>query len=113
MRRILIATWIATALLATVVGRSFAADNELTEQEKKDGWILLFDGKTTKGWMTIKEQPLPEKNVQEGSLNPHPCEYMLVHERVWENCKLALDFKISKKCNSGIFIRTFPLKTRP
>ena len=26
-----------------------AADNELTDQEKKDGWILLFDGKSTKG----------------------------------------------------------------
>lgn len=24
--------------------------NKLTDQEKKDGWKLLFDGKTTKGW---------------------------------------------------------------
>lgn len=104
---------IALALLASFAGRTFAADNELTDEEKKEGWILLFDGKTTKGWMTIKEKPLTEKSVQEGSLNPHPCEYMLVHEKVWENCKLALDFKISKKCNSGIFIRTFPLTPRP
>ena len=26
---------------------------------------------------------------------------------------LSLDFKISKKCNSGIFVRTFPLTPRP
>jgi hypothetical protein len=74
---------------------------------------LLFDGLTTKGWMSPKEKPLDVKHVQDGSLNPHPCEYMLVHEKVWENYKLSLDFKISKKCNSGIFIRTFPLTPRP
>jgi hypothetical protein len=90
-----------------------AADNALTEQEKKDGWVLLFDGSTTKGWMTPKEKPLPASHVQEGSLNPHPCDYMLTHEKVWDNFKLSLDFKISPGCNSGIFIRTFPLAPRP
>ena len=29
-------------------------DNELTDQEKKDGWILLFDGKTPEGWTNLK-----------------------------------------------------------
>jgi hypothetical protein len=90
-----------------------AADNALTELELQDGWQLLFDGSSTKGWMTPKEQPLPAAHVQEGSLNPHPCDYMLTHEKVWDNFKLALDFKISAKCNSGIFIRTFPLAPRP
>src|SRR5688500_4869551 len=89
-----------------------AADNELTGQEKKDGWVLLFDGKSTKGWMSIKEEPLQEKHVQEGAMNPHPCNYMLVHAKDWDNFRLEMDFKISKKCNSGIFIRTFPLKPR-
>lgn len=100
------------ALLFSVGLPSFAADNELTEQEKKDGWVLLFDGKTTKGWMSPKEKPLDAKHVQNGSLNPHPCDYMLVNDKVWENYKLSLDFKISPKCNSGIFIRTFPLTPR-
>jgi len=90
-----------------------ATDNVLTAEEKSAGWVLLFDGTTTKGWMSVKSEPLPAKQVQEGSLNPHPCNYMLVHEQAWENYKLALDFKISPKCNSGIFIRTFPLTPRP
>lgn len=89
------------------------ADNVLSEQEKQEGWILLFDGQTTKGWMSPKEKPLDARHVQEGSLNPHPCDYMLVHEKVWDNYKLALDFRISEKCNSGIFVRTFPLTPRP
>ena len=92
---------------------AIAADNVLTEKEKQDGWILLFDGQTTKGWMSPKEKPLGNSHVQDGSLNPHPCDYMLVHEKAWENYKLSLDFKISKKCNSGIFVRTFPLTPRP
>ena len=38
---------------------------------------------------------------------------MLIHEEPWENFRLALDFKLSKGCNSGIFVRTFPLTPRP
>ncbi len=38
---------------------------------------------------------------------------MMVHKKPWENFVLSLDFKISKGCNSGIFIRTFSLKPRP
>jgi hypothetical protein len=63
--------------------------------------------------MTPKGQPLPENHVLDGCLNPHPCDYMLTHEKAWENFKLSLDFKISAKCNSGIFIRTYPLTPRP
>ena len=92
---------------------AIAADNVLTEKEKQDGWILLFDGQTTKGWMSPKEKLLPESHVQDGSLNPHPCDYMLVYDKPLENYKLSLDFKISKKCNSGVFVRTFPLTPRP
>jgi hypothetical protein len=98
--------------LVFLAAPALAADNQLTDAEKKDGWVLLFDGKSTAGWMSPKEKPLPASHVQDGALNPHPCDYMLVHEKVWDNFTLALDFKISPKCNSGIFIRTFPLKPR-
>jgi Domain of Unknown Function (DUF1080) len=87
--------------------------NALTDQEKREGWQLLFDGRTTHGWMSTKGQPLPQSHVQDGALNPHPCNYMLVYEKPLGNFVLALDFKISPKCNSGIFVRTFPLTARP
>lgn len=90
-----------------------AADNELTDEEKKAGWVLLFDGKSTRGWMSPKRKPLPASHVEDGALNPHPCDYMLVHDKIRDNFRLALDFKISRKCNSGIFIRTLPLTPRP
>jgi Domain of Unknown Function (DUF1080) len=89
-----------------------AGENELTADEKKAGWILLFDGKTTDGWLDSKENPVSATHVQDGALNPHPCNYMLIHKEVYDNFQLSLDFKLSPKCNSGIFVRTFPLKPR-
>lgn len=92
--------------------RLLAADNELTQEQKKEGWILLFDG-TLKGWTTNtkKESKTP---VEENAINPHKSGgYMMIHENDWKDFILALDFKISPKCNSGIFIRTFPLEPRP
>ena len=38
---------------------------------------------------------------------------MMIHEKPWSDFELALDFKISKGCNSGVFVRTYPLTPRP
>jgi alpha-3'-ketoglucosidase len=98
------------ALLASM---AVAADNELTPREKQEGWILLFDGRTLNGWTTSSQQP-SKTPVEDGALNPHKCGgYMLIHEKQWGDFILSLDFKLSKGCNSGIFIRTFPLTPRP
>ncbi len=99
-------------LVAALACPAWAADNELTAKEKKDGWILLFDGKTLNGWMTSSKRK-SKTPVQDGAINPHKCGgYMMVHEKQWGDFVLSLDFKISKGCNSGIFVRTFPLKRR-
>ena len=90
-----------------------AADNELTERERQDGWLLLFDGQTLNGWVTNDREP-SKRPVEDHCLNPHLCGgYFLMHEREWSDYILSLDFKISKGCNSGIFIRTYPLLLPP
>jgi hypothetical protein len=98
-------------LLVTSV-RAESGLNTLTDKEKEDGWKLLFDGRTTKGWMTVSGDHLADRYVQNGSLNPHPSDYMLVYEKPPENYVLSLDFKITPHCNSGIFVRTMPLAKR-
>lgn len=104
---------LSLVVIALSIASTPAADNALTEKEKKDGWILLFDGKTQNGWMTSAEKP-SKRDVEDGCINPHKCgDYMMVHQKQWENFILACDFKISKTCNSGIFVRTSPLKPRP
>jgi hypothetical protein len=85
----------------------------LTPAEKRDGWLLLFDGKSLAGWKT-NTGAASRRPVEEGTLNPHKSGgYMLIHEKQWGDFVLSLDFKLSPKCNSGVFIRTFPLEPRP
>jgi hypothetical protein len=99
--------------LAVLTAPAAAADNELTDRERADGWVLLFDGRTLDGWMTSAGKP-SKRPVEDGCLNPHKSgHYMLVHKDVWENYVLALDFKIGKGCNSGVFLRTSSLTPRP
>lgn len=106
-------SWFVAGLaLAWLAGPLVAADNELTEEQKKDGWVLLFDG-TLKGWTTNTGQA-SKTPVEDGAINPHGCgAYMMIHEKEWDDFVLALDFKISPGCNSGVFVRTFPLRPRP
>jgi len=104
-----IAAFVALSLLGAPLA---AAENQLSEREKQEGWVLLFSGRNLDGWMTSSQKP-SARPVEEGSINPHKCGgYMMIHEKAWSDFKLALDFKISPGCNSGIFIRTWPLTPR-
>jgi hypothetical protein len=95
------------------VRRVDVPDNTLTDAEKKAGWKLLFDGKALDGWTTDTLQP-SKTPVEDGSINPHGCGgYMMVPQGKYGDFVLSLDFKISKGCNSGVFVRTFSLKPRP
>jgi hypothetical protein len=100
-------------LVAGIATELRGADNELSEAERRDGWLLLFDGKSLAGWTTSSQQP-SKRPVEEGAINPHRCGgYMMIHEKTWSDFVLSLDFKIAPRCNSGVFVRTFPLVPRP
>lgn len=103
----------ATAMAVLSITLAYGADNELTADEQAAGWILLFDGKTLDGWKTSALQP-SKTPVEDASLNPHGSgHYMMIHEKPWGDFILSLDFKISKGCNSGVFVRTWPLEPLP
>jgi hypothetical protein len=96
-----------------LAGESRVADNALTDTERKQGWLLLFDGRTTNGWMN-SDRTAPRTPVAGGALNPHKAgHYMLVHTQQWADFLLALDFKITNGCNSGVFVRTSTLTPKP
>ena len=79
-----------------------ARDNELTDQEKQDGWILLFDGKSPEGWTNLKQT-----NVEDGCINPYKSgNYVTCTKDRYADFVIACDFKLTKDCNSGVFIRT-------
>ncbi len=113
MKPVVLTCTLLAAGMVAARGAALGVDNALTDQEVQDGWILLFDGKSLDGWMTSSSQP--SKRPPDGaSINPHGCGgYMMVHKKTWGNFILALDFKIAKGCNSGVFVRTYPLAPRP
>jgi len=110
--------WIVLTAVAAFGSGAVAADNELTLKEKQAGWILLFDGKSTKDWMTSRWEACPEV-LDQGSINPDKCPKLgpagwdMVYERPWTDFILALDFKISPQTNSGVMFRIWPLRAVP
>lgn len=99
--------------LASACQLAGAADNELSQAEVDEGWILLFDGKTLKGWTTSDSKP-SRRPVEDNALNPHKSgAYMLVTDREWDDFVLQLDFKQSPGCNSGVFFRVYSLVPQP
>ncbi len=85
--------------------------NTLTEREKANGWKLLWDGKTTKGWRGARLNNFPDIgwNISEGILSvekssgaesAHGGDIVTVDK--YKNFILELDFKITKGANSGI-----------
>jgi azurin len=84
--------------------------NVLSDQEKKDGWTLLFDGKTMNGWHLFNNGSIPSAwSVDSGRLvcNPHAKDVKhgdLVTDKVFQDFDLQFDWKISKAGNSGLFI---------
>jgi hypothetical protein len=79
----------------------------------KGPWMRLFDGKTLNGWMTSSGTP-SRTPVEDGSINPHRSGgYMMIHRNTWADFELELEFKISRGCNSGVFLRTWPLTVQP
>jgi hypothetical protein len=100
-------------LVGIMVFSICAADNQLSDAERSDGWILLFDGEHLDDWMCSNGEP-SRRPAEQGAINPHRAgHYMLVHTRKWSDFVLRLDFKISRGCNSGVFIRTSSLTPRP
>jgi len=94
------------ALLAAPAG-----ENELSEQEKKDGWVLLWNGKDSEGWVDGAGAALKADHFQDGSINPKGAAgHMAYTKERYGNFVLACDAKVSKGCNSGLFFRTGTMK---
>ena len=93
MRRLVIA--LALFALVTVPALVSANDNELSPEDKANGWILLFDGKTLDGWMR-SDGKSSLRGVDHEAINPHRCgAYMLVYDKEFSNFELELDFKVT------------------
>jgi hypothetical protein len=99
-------TTVATATISAPSGA-----NELTTEEKNNGWKSLFDGKSMSGWHSyLKRGNLVGWKIEDGSMyldsvadkNGHSIGDDPVSDGEYENFHLKIDWKISKEGNSGI-----------
>ena len=86
-------------------------NNTLTETEQKNGWQLLWDGKTTDGWRGVRLDKFPQKgwHIDNGTLVVEKADGAesgnggdIVTVSKYENFILEVDFNITKGANSGI-----------
>jgi hypothetical protein len=85
--------------------------NTLTDQEKKDGWRLLWDGKTTDGWRSAKAETFPTEgwSINDGVLTTQENQGKesagggdIITREKYSSFELKVDFKITPGANSGI-----------
>lgn len=79
--------------------------NALTRSERKNGWILLFDGETTKGWSTTSGSAVPAgwqvidgtlKSIKDGKGGD------IIATGEYDNFELKLDYNVELTTNSGL-----------
>ena len=86
-------------------------NNELTPGEISEGWKLLWDGKTNKGWRGAKLDHFPEQGweIKDGILTVLEAGGAesrnggdIITDKTYGNFILLVDFSISEGANSGI-----------
>lgn len=85
--------------------------NTLSPTEEREGWALLWDGKTNTGWRGAKMSTFPTKGwamedgilkVKKGNGGESTNGGDIVTTRTYKNFILKVDFKITEGANSGL-----------
>ncbi len=99
------------ALPATRIDQQGWLSNRLSAGEQREGWTLLWDGKTTKGWRSAKGPAFPKKgwSLADGLLTVEGAGGAestnggdIVTTRDYRNFELSVDFRLTPGANSGI-----------
>jgi len=98
------------AFLSLFAVKNVLAQTALTEAEKKEGWKLLFDGQSTKGWRKYNSKTIGGAwKVQDGALyldtsvKEGKDRGDIITDGEYENFELSLEWKIDACGNSGVF----------
>jgi hypothetical protein len=85
--------------------------NKLTPEEKSQGWKLLFDGVSSKGWESARKEAFPKEGwtIEDGILTIQKSDGSeartfgdIVTTEQYSAFDLAFDFKLTDGANSGV-----------
>jgi hypothetical protein len=109
MKRLNVYSTVLVIVIASTCYSFGQTDNTLSEKEKKDGWKLLFDGKSSQGWMNAKTKQFPSTGweIMDGILITNPGNRKdgggdIVTTGKYRNFELSVDFRYAPGANSGI-----------
>ena len=93
-------------LIASVLCSCSDKQNVLTNQEKLDGWQLLFDGKDLSGWKNYNAPEISGWSVEKGCLaasgTGSDMTGYIITKQQYDNFDLLFDWKIAAEGNSGV-----------
>lgn len=95
-------------LLCLLIASCSISDNRLSSLEEKNGWILLFDGKTMNGWRGYQgKEVLGYWKIENGSITGlgHGSDSTgyLISDDLYQNFALTFDWKISVGGTNSVF----------
>lgn len=104
MKYILSLFTVAVCMLASG-STSMGADNQLSEQEQKAGWQLLFNGQDYTGWKCNNGKEIAS-DIVDHAMQPYKSGgYIIIFDKQFSDFTLKCDVKMPESCNSGIFFR--------
>jgi hypothetical protein len=100
----------AIVLLFVAASSVFAEENVLSPDEKREGWKLLFDGKTMKGWQDPAKKKVPGTawKVENGTLTTTQkpqIEEDLITQKSYGDFELKFDWRVAPGGNTGLKYR--------
>jgi hypothetical protein len=85
---------------------SIGAENQLSTEELKEGWVLLFDGRTSSGWRGVNKAEFPEAGweIKDGVLTVLGKKGGdILTDRKYGDFDLKIEFKVKEQeANSGV-----------
>lgn len=124
MKKSIIASLLALSTILIMLPVSGQEKNKLTEKEKNEGWVLLFNGSDFSGWRQCNGTEMPKNWIIEDQAmkvftgeGKKPGQGangdILFGEKKFKNFEVSIDWKASKMANSGIFINVREVPGKP
>ena len=123
-KKIFIASALSIALIASSsIAQGKGKDNKLTGKEKKQGWELMFDGKSLNNWRGYNRQDIPAVwVVEDGTMRVDKSKQVrgdrtstgdIIFDRKMKNFVFTFEWKIAEAGNSGIFFLGQEIERKP